>query len=56
MLSGFYLSAILTMLPSGIAADRVGLLRVRGKAMDVLTMLALGLALSVVALVVPPPS
>jgi hypothetical protein len=39
-----------------LPADRVGLLRVRGKALDVLTMLALGLALSVVALVVPPPS
>ncbi len=36
--------------------DQLGLLRVRGRAFDVLTLLALGLGLSVVALVVPPPS
>ena len=36
--------------------EQLGLLRVRGRAFDVVTMLALGLGLSVVALVVPPPS
>jgi hypothetical protein len=36
--------------------EQLGLLRVRGRAFDVLTMLALGLGLSVVALVVPPPT
>ncbi len=35
--------------------EQLGLLRVRGRAFDVVTMLALGLGLSVVALVVPPP-
>ena len=35
--------------------EQVGLLRVRGRAFDVLTMLVVGLGLSVVALVVPPP-
>jgi hypothetical protein len=35
---------------------QVGLLRVRGRAFDVVTLLVLGLGLSVVALVVPPPS
>jgi hypothetical protein len=39
-----------------LPGEQAGLLRVRGKALDVLTLLALGLALSVVALVVPPPS
>ncbi|MFI5101042.1 MAG: DUF3017 domain-containing protein [Actinomycetes bacterium] len=36
--------------------EQLGLLRVRGRAFDVVTLLALGLGLSVVALVVPPPS
>ncbi len=36
--------------------DRVGLLRVRRRSLDVATLLALGLGLAVVALVVPPPS
>jgi Protein of unknown function (DUF3017) len=35
---------------------QVGLLRVRGRTFDVATMLCLGIALTVVALVVPPPS
>jgi hypothetical protein len=39
-----------------LPTERVGLLKVRGKAVDVLTLLALGLGLAVVALVVPPPS
>lgn len=39
-----------------LPTDRVGLLRVRGRAVDVLTMLGLGVGLAVVALVVPPPS
>jgi hypothetical protein len=36
--------------------DRVGLLRVRGRMVDVATLLVLGVGLSVVALVVPPPT
>ena len=36
--------------------DRVGLLKVRGRAVDVLTLLVLGLGLAIVAFVVPPPS
>jgi hypothetical protein len=39
-----------------LPADRVGLLRVRGRMVDVATLLVLGIGLSVVALVVPPPS
>jgi hypothetical protein len=39
-----------------LPTDRVGLLKVRGRAVDVLTMLVLGVGLAVVALVVPPPS
>ena len=35
---------------------QVGLLRVRGRAFDTVTLLVLGVGLSVVALVVPPPS
>jgi hypothetical protein len=35
---------------------QVGLLRVRGRAFDTLTLLVLGVGLTVVALVVPPPS
>jgi len=40
------------LLPGG----RCGLLRVRGRAFDVATMLVLGVALMVVALAVPPPA
>jgi hypothetical protein len=40
------------LLPGG----RSGLLRVRGRAFDVATMLLLGVALVVLALAVPPPS
>jgi hypothetical protein len=40
------------LLPPG----RSGLLRVRGRAFDVATMLVLGVALAIVALAVPPPS
>ena len=36
--------------------DRVGLLHVRRRSVDVATLVALGLGLAVVALVVPPPS
>jgi hypothetical protein len=39
-----------------LPSDRVGLLRVRGRMVDVATLLVLGIGLSVVALVVPPPS
>lgn len=39
-----------------LPAGRCGLLRVRGRAFDVATMLVLGVALVVVALAVPPPS
>ena len=39
-----------------LPTERVGLLRVRGRVTDVATLLALGISLSVVALVVPPPS
>jgi len=39
-----------------LPADRVGLLRVRGRLVDVGTLLVLGIGLSVVSLVVPPPS
>jgi len=35
---------------------QVGLLRVRGRAFDTLTLLLFGVGLTVVALVVPPPS
>ena len=41
-----------TVLPT----DRVGLLRVRGKRVDILTLACLGLGLTVLALVVPAPS
>ena len=40
-----------TVLPT----DRVGLLRVRGKRVDILTLAFLGLGLTVLALVVPAP-
>jgi Protein of unknown function (DUF3017) len=40
------------LLPSG----RCGLLKVRGRAIDVATLLVLGVSLVVVALAVPPPS
>ena len=39
-----------------LPSERSGLLRVRGRAFDVGTMLVLGVALVVVALAVPPPS
>lgn len=39
-----------------LPSSRSGLLRVRGRAFDVATMLVLGVALVVVALAVPPPS
>lgn len=39
-----------------LPARQVGLLRIRGRVVDVATMLVLGVALSVVALVVPPPT
>jgi hypothetical protein len=39
-----------------LPSPRSGLLRVRGRAFDVATMLVLGVALVVVALAVPPPS
>ncbi len=39
-----------------LPAGRSGLLRVRGRAFDVGTMLVLGVSLVVVALAVPPPS
>jgi len=39
-----------------LPTDRVGLLRVRGRMVDVATLLVLGIGLSVVALVVPPPT
>jgi hypothetical protein len=39
-----------------LPAGRSGLLRVRGRAFDVATMLVLGVSLVIVALAVPPPS
>jgi Protein of unknown function (DUF3017) len=39
-----------------LPAPRCGLLKVRGRAFDVATMLVLGVSLVVVALAVPPPS
>ena len=38
-----------------LPSERAGLLRVRGRPFDVATMLVLGIGLTVVALVVPPP-
>ncbi|HYN74818.1 MAG TPA: DUF3017 domain-containing protein [Candidatus Limnocylindria bacterium] len=39
-----------------LPTDRVGLLQVRGRATDIATLAALGLALTVLALVVPSPN
>jgi len=39
-----------------LPGNRCGLLRVRGRAFDVATMLVLGVALMIVALAVPPPA
>jgi Protein of unknown function (DUF3017) len=39
-----------------LPAGRCGLLKVRGRAVDVATLLVLGVSLVVVALAVPPPS
>jgi len=49
MILGAWLRALLP-------GARCGLLRVRGRGFDVATMLALGIALVVVALAVPPPA
>ncbi len=38
-----------------LPSDRVGMLAVRGKTVDVLTLAFFGLGLTVLALVVPPP-
>ena len=39
-----------------LPTDRVGLLAVRGRVFDVVTLIVLGVALTVLALVVPSPS
>jgi hypothetical protein len=39
-----------------LPAEQAGLLKVRSRVVDVLTLAVLGVSLSVVALVVPPPS
>ncbi len=39
-----------------LPTDRIGLLRVRGKGVDILTLGLLGLGLTVLALVVPAPT
>ena len=39
-----------------LPTDRVGMLQVRGRATDIGTLAALGLALTVLALVVPSPN